>query len=113
MYGLDNITDIATRPEPEGGEGSHMDHLLFPIWGSLLWELWEGSIRPLLVPRAEIDAMSAAMLVQHADRAEQMAFIQEIAPGATPIVSSKASGGGCEKRSSACVHNECASPEQG
>jgi hypothetical protein len=53
---------------------------LLPIWGSLLWELWEGSIRPLLVPRAEIDALSMAMLVQHADRAEQMAFIQEDRP---------------------------------
>jgi hypothetical protein len=49
---------------------------LFPIWGSLLWELWEGGIRPLLVPRVEIDALSVAMLVQHADRAEQMAFIK-------------------------------------
>jgi hypothetical protein len=46
---------------------------LFPIWGSLLWEIWEGSI----VPRAEIDALSVAMLVQHADRAEQMAFIEQ------------------------------------
>jgi hypothetical protein len=50
---------------------------LFPIWGTLLWELWEGSIRPLLVPRAEIDALSAAMLARHADRAEQMAFSEE------------------------------------
>ena len=50
---------------------------LFPIWGSLLWELWEGSIRPLLVPHEEIDALSVAMLVQHADRAEQMAFMEE------------------------------------
>jgi hypothetical protein len=50
---------------------------LFPIWGSLLWELWENSVRPLPVPRAEIDALSAAMLVQHANRAEQMAFIEE------------------------------------
>jgi hypothetical protein len=50
---------------------------LFPIWGSLLWELWEGSIRPLLIPHTEIDALSVAMLVQHADRAEEMAFIQE------------------------------------
>jgi hypothetical protein len=50
---------------------------LFPIWGSLLCELWEGSIRPLLVSRNEIDALSAAMLARHADRAEQMAFIEE------------------------------------
>ena len=54
-----------------------MGPLSFPIWGSLLWELWEGTVRPLLVPRAEIDALSVAMLVQHADRAEQMASIQE------------------------------------
>jgi hypothetical protein len=50
---------------------------LFPIWGSLLLELWEGDVRPLLIPRAEIDALSVAMLVQHADRAEQMALIKE------------------------------------
>jgi hypothetical protein len=50
---------------------------LFPIWGSLLWELWEGNIRPLLIPHPEIDALSVAMLVQHADSAEEMAFIQE------------------------------------
>jgi hypothetical protein len=48
-----------------------------PIWGSLLWELWEGDIRPLLIPLTEIDALSVAMLVQHADSAEQMAFIEE------------------------------------
>ena len=50
---------------------------LFPIWGSLLWELWEGVIRPLLVSRAEIDALSAAMLARHGNRAEEMAFVEE------------------------------------
>jgi hypothetical protein len=50
---------------------------LFPIWGSLLWELWEGSIRPLLIPSTEIDALSAATLARHADRAEEAAFIEE------------------------------------
>jgi hypothetical protein len=42
-----------------------------------LWELWERSIRPFLVPRAGIDALSVAMLVPHADRTEQTAFIQQ------------------------------------
>lgn len=50
---------------------------LSPIWGAFLWELWEGDIRPRLVARAEIDAMSASMLSQYGDRAEEMAFIEE------------------------------------
>jgi hypothetical protein len=50
---------------------------LFPIWGSLLWELWEGSIRPRLVSRTEIDALSAMMLARHGDSAERTAFIEE------------------------------------
>jgi hypothetical protein len=48
-----------------------------PIWGAFLWELWEGGIRPRLVPPAEIDALSAAMLARHGDKAEEMAFIEE------------------------------------
>jgi hypothetical protein len=50
---------------------------LSPIWGALLWELWEGGIRPRLVPAAKIDALAAAMLDQHGHRAEEMAFIEE------------------------------------
>jgi hypothetical protein len=50
---------------------------LFPIWGSLLWEIWEGGIRPLFVPRKEIDVLSATMLARYADRAEEMAGIRE------------------------------------
>ena len=48
-----------------------------PIWGALLWELWEGGVQPRLVPRAEIDSLAAAMLARHGDRAEEMAFIEE------------------------------------
>ena len=48
-----------------------------PIWGALLWELWEGSVRPRLIPRAEIDALSASILRRYGDRAEEMAFIEE------------------------------------
>jgi hypothetical protein len=54
-----------------------LGHLSFSDLESLLWELWEGSIRPLLVPRKEIDALSAAMLARHGDRAEEMAFVEE------------------------------------
>jgi len=48
-----------------------------PIWGAFLWELWEGGVRPRLVPLAEIDALSATMLSRYGDRAEEMAFIEE------------------------------------
>lgn len=50
---------------------------LSPIWGAFLWEIWEGGIRPRLVPCAEIDALAAAKLARHGDRAEEMAFIEE------------------------------------
>ena len=48
-----------------------------PIWGAFLWELWQGAIRPRLIPRTEIDVLSASMLARHGDRAEEMAFIEE------------------------------------
>jgi hypothetical protein len=50
---------------------------LSPIWGAFLWELWEGSIRPRFVARAEIDALAASMIARHGDRAEEMAFVEE------------------------------------
>lgn len=48
-----------------------------PIWGAFLWEIWEGGIRPRLIPSIEIDALSAALIAQHGSRAEEMAFIEE------------------------------------
>lgn len=50
---------------------------LFPIWGALLWELWEEAVRPWLISRAEIDALSKLMLARHGDKADKMAFIEE------------------------------------
>lgn len=50
---------------------------LSPIWGAFLWELWEGGIRPRLIPASEIDALAASMLARHGDRAEEMAFVEE------------------------------------
>jgi hypothetical protein len=50
---------------------------LAPIWGTLLWEIWDGVIRPRRIARDRIDALAAAMLAQHGDRAEEMALIQE------------------------------------
>ena len=33
-----------------------------PIWGALLWVLWEGRIRPRLIPGSEIDSLARAMV---------------------------------------------------
>ena len=33
-----------------------------PIWGALLWVLWEGRIRPRLIPGTDIDSLAAAMV---------------------------------------------------
>jgi hypothetical protein len=48
-----------------------------PVWGAILWLLWDGSIRPRLVPRAEIDALAAEMLARHGPRAEEVASAEE------------------------------------
>lgn len=48
-----------------------------PIWGTLLWELWDGAVRPRLIRRDIIDRAAAAILAEHGDQAEQMAWIQE------------------------------------
>jgi hypothetical protein len=48
-----------------------------PIWGTLLWEIWDGTVRPRLIRRDIIDRAAAAMLAEHGDRAEEMALIKE------------------------------------
>jgi hypothetical protein len=48
-----------------------------PIWGSLVWVIWEGSIRPRLIPAAEIEAEARRLLARWGDRAAEMAFIEE------------------------------------
>lgn len=50
---------------------------VFPIWGSLLWVIWDVSIRPRLIPKAEIEAEANAMLARWGARAAEMAFIEE------------------------------------
>jgi hypothetical protein len=48
-----------------------------PIWGTLLWEVWDGAVRPRLIRRDIIDRAAAVILAEHGDQAEQMAWIQE------------------------------------
>lgn len=48
-----------------------------PIWGSFVWVIWEGSIRPRLIPASEIEAEARRLLARWGDRAAEMAFIEE------------------------------------
>jgi hypothetical protein len=48
-----------------------------PVWGAILWFLWDGSIRPRLIPSAEIDSLAAEMLARHGPRAEEVASAEE------------------------------------
>ena len=66
-----------------------------PIWGALLWVLWQGSIRPRLIPRTEIDSLAAEMVARHGPRAAEMAFIEEDRAWRYSRPLSKGSGGGC------------------
>jgi hypothetical protein len=48
-----------------------------PIWGAILWVLWEGRIRPRLIPGSEIDSMALALVGRHGGSAAEMAYIEE------------------------------------
>lgn len=48
-----------------------------PMWGSFVWVIWEGSIRPRLIPASEIEAEARSLLARWGDRAAEMAFIEE------------------------------------
>jgi hypothetical protein len=50
---------------------------LSPIWGAFAWELWEGSIRPGLIPRDEIVAEADKLWAIDDDRAFDKACIEE------------------------------------
>jgi hypothetical protein len=49
----------------------------FPIWGTLLWHIWDLSIRPRLIPVGDIKALADDMIANHGPRAEEIAFIEE------------------------------------
>jgi hypothetical protein len=48
-----------------------------PVWGALLWELWEGDVRPRMVPRGIIDRAARAILAKHGEQAEQLVWLEE------------------------------------
>ena len=50
---------------------------LFPIWGALIWEIWEGIVRPRRLPQTEIDALARQMISKHGQQAPGAAFTRE------------------------------------
>ncbi len=48
-----------------------------PIWGALLWMLWEGQIRPRLIPATEIESLATTMAGRHGGRAAERALVEE------------------------------------
>lgn len=50
---------------------------LSPVWGTLLWCVWEGSVRPRLIPRQEILAEADRLWAQDRERAFELACIEE------------------------------------
>lgn len=48
-----------------------------PAWGTLVWVLWQGQIRPRLLPLSQIEAKAAEMVTQYGNDALEMAAIEE------------------------------------
>lgn len=48
-----------------------------PLWGPVLWVLWQGVLRPRLIPRGEVERIATDLLSHHGDRAEEIAFGEE------------------------------------
>ena len=50
---------------------------LSPIWGSLLWFIYESYIRPARIPKQEIEALAAEMRRRNPHDPAEAAFIEE------------------------------------
>ena len=48
-----------------------------PIWTTLLYVLWQGILRPRLIPSGDIEQLAAELLERHGDRAADAAFADE------------------------------------
>jgi hypothetical protein len=48
-----------------------------PIWATLLYVLWQGLIRPRLIPSADIERLAADLRERHGERAADAAFAGE------------------------------------
>ena len=50
---------------------------LSPIWGALLIEVWQGSVKPRLIPRADLDRVAGDLVAQYRDSAGEVALRNE------------------------------------
>lgn len=48
-----------------------------PVVDAIGWEVWQGLIRPRLIPESEIAAIADELVLRYGDRAEEIAFINE------------------------------------
>jgi hypothetical protein len=48
-----------------------------PMWGTLIWVIWEGSIKPRIIPKAEIVALATSQIESYGANAAEMTSIQE------------------------------------
>jgi hypothetical protein len=42
-----------------------------------LWQLWRFRLKPLFIPKADIDRMVDALIAEHGERAEDVAMMEE------------------------------------
>jgi hypothetical protein len=48
-----------------------------PIWGTVLWELWQGSIRPCLLSRVDVEKLTTELIARYGEEADRIAFGEE------------------------------------
>jgi hypothetical protein len=48
-----------------------------PIWGAGLWVLWQGVVRPHLIPRGVVEQLAAMLIELYGERAGEVAFAKE------------------------------------
>jgi hypothetical protein len=51
--------------------------LLAPVWGSLIWFIWEGTIHPRLIQRSEIERLAGEALERDGPHAVYVLWLQE------------------------------------
>jgi hypothetical protein len=47
------------------------------IGGVAVWHSWQFRLRPLLIPKGEVDAVVDRLIAEHGPRAEEMAYAEE------------------------------------
>ncbi len=48
-----------------------------PAWGAGIWVLWQGIVRPRLIPRAEVERLAELLIERHGEGAGEVAFANE------------------------------------